>query len=194
MKRIRKLIAAALAGLLALMLLAGCEEVPVPQAPTDASAELVAMMNDTLKSPTMSVGMVKDVKELKVDPQLNAKAQNAAAVIADKLDGWNLDLVADELEKALSVPADDPYIYRVSYAKNITYRTDYFNKNKTYEIARALLAEGTDEVNHCYLNQYRGADNYIPVKNSVVSVGFAQSKDGDYIVAVMRFPAQLPTF
>ena len=93
MKRIRKLIAAALAGLLALMLLAGCEEVPVPQAPTDASAELVAMMNDTLKSPTMSVGMVKDVKELKVDPQLNAKAQNAAAFIVEKSNGLDLSLV-----------------------------------------------------------------------------------------------------
>ena len=152
------------------------------------------MMNDTLKSPTMSAGMVKDVKELKVDPQLNAKAQNAAAFIVEKSNGLDLSLVAEDLEKALPVLADDPYIYRVSYAKNVSYKTDYFNKNKTYEIARALLAEGNDDVNYCYLNQYRGADNYIPVKNSVVSVGFAQSKDGDYIVAVMRFPAQLHTF
>lgn len=52
-------------------------------------------------------------------------------------------------------------------------------------------------MNFCYLNQYRGnrgEDYYTPAKESVVSVGFAQTKDGDYIVAVMRFPAQLSTF
>ena len=192
MKRIRKFIAAALAGLLALMLLAGCEEAPVPQAPTDTNAELVAIMNDILKSPTLSNEIVSDVKEFKADSQLNAKAQNAAAVITDTSNELNLNLLSDQIEKALPIMADDPYIYRVGYAKISSYKTEFFNKYKTYEIARALLTEGEDDLSYCYLNQYRGADEYIRTKDSVASVGFAQTKDGSYIVAVMCFPAELP--
>lgn len=189
MKRIRKFIAAALAGLLALTILAGCEEAPVPQGQTDAGAELVAIMNDCLRSPDHVDGALKNVvKEFKADSQLNAKAQNAAAFISDVSNELSQYLIPEQLEKALLIQADDTYIYRVSYAKNISYKTDYFNKNKPYEIARELLKEEAE--NSCYLNQYRETEEYICAKNSVVSVGFAQTKDGNYIVAVMRFPAQ----
>lgn len=201
MKLFQKIAAITLAGIAALTFLTGCSQ-PEPRAAVDKTAEIVAVLNDSLHSSLAADwGGDLNAKEYKTDASMNTAAQKAAAILSSKLsaneelatleaknlrDRLESEGISEELQKVIVESADDHDLYYVFYVKNTAYTSGVFNSLKKYEIAKILR----DTKNSMKLNENV---DYELEEDAVVRVGSAETKDGNYTAVVMRWPTEIFT-
>ena len=199
MKLFQKIAAITLAGIAALTFLTGCSQ-PEPRATVDKTAEIVAVLNDSLHSSLAADwGGDLDAKEYKTDVRMNTTAQKAVAILSSKLsadeelatlEGKNLcdklksEGISEELQKAIVESADDHDLYYIFYVKNTAYTSGVFNSLKKYEIAR-FLRKKDNGITLNFQDEYDAIS-----EDAVVLVGSAETKDGSYTAVVMKWPTQ----
>lgn len=200
MKLFQKLAALTLAGIIALTFLTGCSE-PEPRVAVDKTAEIVAVLNDSLHSYLTSSWSKDDdatAKEYKSDVKMNTASQKAAAVLSAKLSADEelaemnaVDFrnrlegegLGEELRDVIVKNADDHERYYVFYVKNTAYTSGTFNSLKKYELAKYLRTIDNG------LKVNAQAD-YDLMQDAVVLVGSAETKDGGYTAVVMKWPTK----
>ncbi len=125
MKLFKRLMAVALAGMMALTVLTGCSSVN--------EKEFVAILNDALKTPLVA-SYVKDIgiKEFKAaDGDVNHKTAAVAEIVrnAEVKEGEGIDEVLaakhNDIKKVL-VGQNDTNVYFVSYATKVAYGSKLF--------------------------------------------------------------------
>ena len=174
MKMFKKLLAVALAGVMALAVLTGCGSAL-------NEAEIIRVLNDSLKTSSS-----EQIKEYKADSGMTAKAKAVGKIVAEKAKKeadikdilWN----NEDVEKAV-VAENDTAIYGVSYVKSISYSSNYYKNNRDIMNVMAL--------NENVVGMNVRAD-YQTAKNATVLVGFADIKldDGVYTIVVMQSPTE----
>ena len=188
MKLLKKIVAITLAGVLTMALLTGCASTTA-QKPVDKNAELIAAMNDSLRSP-MTKGLNREeVREYKADPATNDVARAAAEMLTAQAKTeaalktfWEDNLWDTAEMRAKFIKADDHNIYQIAYVKNVTYSSTIF---------KALEQIGKlKELNDHMCNIY--PEDYYQVASDVTAlVGIADLKlDEDvYTIVVIQYPA-----
>lgn len=180
MKMFKKLMAIALAGVMALAVLTGCGT-------SLNEKEIIKQMNDELKfgaafGSTSSTYYGK-YKEFKADKEMGAKAVTIAKKVAEKATTQaeiTAVLQSDDVKNIL-VGEDDTNVYKVSYVKSISYGSKYYQTNKDSLDLTVL-----------WLNAISRNDVGREVKDAVVGVGFADATVGGsvYTIVVMKVPTQ----
>ena len=125
MKLFKRLMAVALAGMMALTVLTGCSSVN--------EKEFVAILNDALKTPLLASKLADEgIKEFKAaDSDVNHKTAAVADIVrnAEVKEGEGMDDVLtakrDDIKKVL-VGVNDTNVYIVSYATKVTYGSKLF--------------------------------------------------------------------
>ena len=125
MKLFKRLMAVALAGMMALTVLTGCSSVN--------EKEFVAILNDALKTPLAASYVARiGIKEFKAaDSDVNHKTAAVADIVrnAEVKEGEGMDDVLtakrDDIKKVL-VGENDTNMYFVSYATKVTYDSKLF--------------------------------------------------------------------
>ena len=172
MKMFKKLMAVALAGVMALAVLTGCGS-------SLNEKELVKMMNDSLVGSTMSV------KEFKADNGMTSKAKATSAIVAEKAkkEADIKDVLASEDVKKVFVGENDTNQYYLSYVKKATYNSKYYNAHKDFWDMSKI------NTNAQRVNDVAG---YKKAEDAVVLVGFADvNVDGSvYTIVAMKYPTQ----
>ena len=180
MKMFKKLMAVALAGVMALAVLTGCGS-------SLNENEIIKQLNDQLKA-SAAAGMTDDMyKEFKADKEMGAKAETIAKKVAEKAKTQaeiETVLQSDDVKNIL-VGKDDTNVYKVNYVKSVSYGSKYYKTNKdAFDLAKI---------------QYKAKRHYDStalvgreVKDAVVGVGFADATvDGSvYTIVVMKVPTQ----
>lgn len=180
MKMFKKLMAIALAGVMALAVLTGCGS-------SLNEKEIIKQLNDQLKA-SAAAGMTDDMyKEFKADKEMGAKAETIAKKVAEKAKTQaeiESVLESDDVKNIL-VGKDDTNVYKVNYVKSVSYGSKYYQTNKdAFDLAKI---------------QYKAKQHYDStalvgreVKDAVVGVGFADATvDGSvYTIVVMKVPTQ----
>ena len=183
MKLFKRLMAVALAGVMALTILTGCSSVN--------EKEFVAILNDALKTPLVAdqVGKI-GIKEFKAaDSDVNHKTAAVADIVRNAEVGEkdNLDTVLKakkaDIQKAL-VGENDTNVYFVSYATKVTYGSKLF---QTFDDGLDVV----EVIKHMGDNTFAGeaaADR--EVKDATVLVGFTDvNVNGKtYTLVVMKAP------
>ena len=181
MKLFKRLMAVALAGVMALTILTGCSSVN--------EKEFVAILNDALKTPLVAdqVGKI-GIKEFKAaDSDVNHKTAAVADIVrnAEVKEGEGIDEVLkakhDDIQKVL-VGQNDTNEYIVSYATKVTYGSKLF---QTFD-------DGLDVVEvfrNMKGNTFNGSDDREP-KDATALVGFTDvNVNGKtYTLVVMKVP------
>ena len=181
MKLFKRLMAVALAGMMALTVLTGCSSVN--------EKEFVAILNDALKTPLVA-SYVKDIgiKEFKAaDGDVNHKTAAVAEIVrnAEVKEGEGIDEVLKakhgDIQKVL-VGQNDTNEYIVSYATKVTYGSKLF---QTFD-------DGLDVVEvfrNMKGNTFNGSDDREP-KDATALVGFTDvNVNGKtYTLVVMKVP------
>lgn len=175
MKMFKKLMAIALAGVMALAVLTGCGT-------SLNEKEIIKQMNDELKFGA-AFGSTDKYKEFKADKEMGAKAVTIAKKVAEKAKdqaGIKTVLESDDVKNIL-VGEDDTNVYKVSYVKSISYGSKYYQTNKDSLDLTVL-----------WLNAISHNDVGREVKDAVVGVGFADATVGGsvYTIVVMKVPTQ----
>lgn len=176
MKMFKKLMAIALAGVMALAVLTGCGT-------SLNEKEIIKQMNDELKFGAAYGSTYDDYKEFKADKEMGAKAVTIAKKVAEKAKTQaeiKTVLQSDDV-KSILVGKDDTNVYQVSYVKSVSYGSKYYQTNKdSYDLTVLRL------------NAIRHNDVGREVKDAVVGVGFADATVGGsvYTIVVMKVPTQ----
>ena len=180
MKMFKKLMAIALAGVMALAILTGCGSALNEK-------ELIKQMNDQLTVNSMVNSSYKGFKEFKADKEMDAKAATIAKKVAEKAKTQaeiKTVLASDEM-KEIVLGKDDTNVYMVSYVKSVSFGSKYYKTNKD-SIDLSVIEN----------NATRYYDSTALVgretKDAVVGVGFADVTVGDsvYTIVVMKVPTQ----
>lgn len=180
MKMFKKLMAVALAGVMALAVLTGCGS-------SLNENEIIKQMNDQLKA-NAAAGMTDEqYKEFKADKEMGAKAVTIAKKVAEKAKTQaeiKTVLMSDEVKEIL-VGKDDTNVYLVSYVKSVSFGSKYFQTNKDM-FDLSMIRNNAER--HYDSTAIAGRE----VKNAVVGVGFADATvDGSvYTIVVMKVPTQ----
>ena len=180
MKMLKKLMAIALAGVMALAVLTGCGT-------SLNEKELIKQMNDQLTYTSMVDPSFKNYKEFKADKEMGAKAETIAKKVAEKAktQAEIVTVLKSDDVKNILVGKDDTNIYNVSYVKSVSYGSKYYKTNKDM-VDLQVIDENAKE--HFDGTALVGRE----VKNAVVGVGFADVTVGDsvYTIVVMKVPTQ----
>ena len=180
MKMFKKLMAIALAGVMALAVLTGCGS-------SLNEKELIKQMNDQLTLTSMSNPSYKGFKEFKADKEMDAKAATIAKKVAEKAKTQaEIDTVLASAEmKEIVLGKDDTNVYMISYVKSVSFGSKYYKTNKD------MVDLGVIENN---ATRYFDSTALVgrETKDAVVGVGFADATVGDsvYTIVVMKVPTQ----
>lgn len=180
MKMFKKLMAIALAGVMALAVLTGCGS-------TLNEKELIKQMNDQLTVNSMTDSSYKGFKEFKADKEMDAKAATIAKKVAEKAKTQaEIDTVLASAEmKEIVLGKDDTNVYMISYVKSVSFGSKYYKTNKD------MVDLGVIENN---ATRYFDSTALVgrETKDAVVGVGFADATVGDsvYTIVVMKVPTQ----
>lgn len=180
MKMFKKLMAIALAGVMALAVLTGCGS-------TLNEKELIKQMNDQLTVNSMVNPSYKGFKEFKADKEMDAKAVTVAKKVAEKAKTQaeiETVLKSDDVKNIL-VGKDDTNTYMVSYVKSVSFGSKYYKTNKD-SVDLSVIGSNAEE--HSDSTAQVGRET----KDAVVGVGFADATVGDsvYTIVVMKVPTQ----
>ncbi len=183
MKLFKRLMAVALAGMMALTVLTGCSSVN--------EKEFVAILNDALKTPLVASRVEEiGIKEFKAaDSDVNHKTAAVADIVrnAEVEEGDGMDEVLEakktDIKKVL-VGENDTNVYFVSYATKVTYGSKLF---QTFDDGLDVV----EVITHMGDNTFAGeaaADR--EVKDATVLVGFTDvNVNGKtYTLVVMKAP------
>lgn len=180
MKMFKKLMAVALAGVMALAVLTGCGS-------SLNEKELIKQMNDQLTVNSMTNSSYKGFKEFKADKEMDAKAETIAKKVAEKAKTQaeiETVLKSDEM-KEIVLGKDDTNVYMISYVKSVSFGSKYYKTNKD------MVDLGVIENN---ATRYFDSTALVgrETKDAVVGVGFADATVGDsvYTIVVMKVPTQ----
>lgn len=180
MKMFKKLMAVALAGVMALAVLTGCGT-------SLNGKELIKQMNDQLTYTSMVDPSFKNYKEFKADKEMDAKAETIAKKVAEKAktQAEIVTVLKSDDVKNILVGKDDTNIYEVSYVKSVSFGSKYYKTNKDM-VDLNVIDENAKE--HFDSTALVGRE----VKDAVVGVGFADATVGDsvYTIVVMKVPTQ----
>lgn len=180
MKMFKKLMAVALAGVMALAVLTGCGT-------SLNGKELIKQMNDQLTYTSMVDPSFKNYKEFKADKEMDAKAETIAKKVAEKAktQAEIVTVLKSDDVKNILVGKDDTNIYEVSYVKSVSFGSKYYQTNKDM-VDLQVIDENAKE--HFDSTALVGRE----VKDAVVGVGFADVTVGDsvYTIVVMKVPTQ----
>ena len=180
MKMFKKLMAIALAGVMALAVLTGCGS-------SLNEKELIKQMNDQLTVNSMTNSSYKGFKEFKADKEMDAKAETIAKKVAEKAKTQaEIDTVLASAEmKEIVLGKDDTNVYMISYVKSVSFGSKYYKTNKD------MVDLGVIENN---ATRYFDSTALVgrETKDAVVGVGFADATVGDsvYTIVVMKVPTQ----
>lgn len=180
MKMFKKLMAVALAGVMALAVLTGCGS-------SLNEKELIKQMNDQLTVSSMTNSSYKGFKEFKADKEMDAKAETIAKKVAEKAKTQaEIDTVLASAEmKEIVLGKDDTNVYMISYVKSVSFGSKYYKTNKD------MVDLGVIENN---ATRYYDSTALVgrETKDAVVGVGFADATVGDsvYTIVVMKVPTQ----
>lgn len=180
MKMFKKLMAVALAGVMALAVLTGCGS-------SLNEKELIKQMNDQLTVSSMTNSSYKGFKEFKADKEMDAKAATIAKKVAEKAKTQaEIDTVLASAEmKEIVLGKDDTNVYMISYVKSVSFGSKYYKTNKD------MVDLGVIENN---ATRYFDSTALVgrETKDAVVGVGFADATVGDsvYTIVVMKIPTQ----
>lgn len=180
MKMFKKLMAIALAGVMALAVLTGCGS-------SLNEKELIKQMNDQLTVSSMTNSSYKGFKEFKADKEMDAKAATIAKKVAEKAKTQaEIDTVLASAEmKEIVLGKDDTNVYMISYVKSVSFGSKYYQTNKD------MVDLGVIENN---ATRYFDSTALVgrETKDAVVGVGFADATVGDsvYTIVVMKVPTQ----
>lgn len=177
MKMFKKLMAIALAGVMALAILTGCGS-------SLNEKELIKQMNDNLTISSMTnSSRYKGFKEFKADKEMDAKAETIAKKVAEqaKTQAEIEKVLKSDDVKNILVGKEDTNVYEVSYVKSVSFGSKYYKTNKDFVDLSAIESNGTS---HNY--------KHLEVKDAVVGVGFADATVGGsvYTIVVMKVPTQ----
>lgn len=186
MKMFKKLMAVALAGVMALAVLTGCGT-------SVNEKEVIKIFNDTLKT-TAALGALdkKDVKieSVKADSDMKAKAQSVAKILeTDVKDDSTLNsqrvAKADEIKKAVAGD-DTTNQYLVGYAPKVKYDSKLYNTLDSGIDALAIF------LNSDTFNPVKRSTEYEAIDGAVSLIGFADTtiNGTTYTVAVIKTPTQ----
>lgn len=180
MKMFKKLMAIALAGVMALAVLTGCGT-------SLNGKELIKQMNDQLTYTSMVDPSFKNYKEFKADKEMDAKAETIAKKVAEKAktQAEIVTVLKSDDVKNILVGKDDTNIYEVSYVKSVSFGSKYYKTNKDM-VDLQVIDENAKE--HFDSTALVGRE----VKDAVVGVGFADATVGGsvYTIVVMKVPTQ----
>ena len=180
MKMFKKLMAVALAGVMALAVLTGCGT-------SLNEKELIKQMNDQLTISSMTNSSYKGFKEFKADKEMDAKAETIAKKVAEKAKTQaEIETVLKSNEvKEIVLGKDDTNVYMISYVKSVSFGSKYYKTNKD------MVDLGVIENN---ATRYYDSTALVgrETKDAVVGVGFADVTVGDsvYTIVVMKVPTQ----
>lgn len=187
MKMFKKLMAVALAGVMALAVLTGCGT-------SVNEKEVIKIFNDTLKTTAALEALdKKDVKigSVKADSDMKAKAQSVAKIletdVKDDSTFLNSQRVAkaDEIKKAVAGD-DTTNQYLVGYAPKVKYDSKLYNTLDSGIDALAILK------NSDTFNPVKKSTEYEAIDGAVSLIGFADAtiNGTTYTVAVIKTPTQ----
>lgn len=183
MKMFKKLMAVALAGVMALAVLTGCGT-------SVNEKEIIKIFNDTLKTAAAEQAMTeKDVKinSVKADSGMKEKAQSVAKIMATDVkedSTWKTQLDAkwDEIKKAVA-GNDTTNQYMVGFAPKVKYDSKLYN----------TLDSGIDALSIIKNSKIINVNvDYEAVDGAVSLIGFADVtiNGATYTVAVIKVPPQ----
>ena len=184
MKLFKRLMAVALAGMMALTVLTGCSSVN--------EKEFVAILNDALKTPLVAK-YVEDIgiKEFKAaDGDVNHKTAAVAEIVrnAEVKEGEGIDEVLaakhDDIQKVL-VGQKDTNVYFVSYATKVTYGSKLF---QTFDDGLDVVEVFTHLDKNVFANKELMTNR--ETKDATALVGFTDvNVNGKtYTLVVMKVP------
>lgn len=180
MKMFKKLMAVALAGVMALAVLTGCGS-------SLNGKELIKQMNDQLTYTSMVDPSFKNYKEFKADKEMDAKAETIAKKVAEKAktQAEIVTVLKSDDVKNILVGKDDTNLYEVSYVKSVSFGSKYYKTNKDMVDLQVIDENATS---HFDITAQVGRE----VKDAVVGVGFADATVGGsvYTIVVMKVPTQ----
>ena len=186
MKMFKKLMAVALAGVMALAVLTGCGT-------SVNEKEVIKIFNDTLKTKAALEALdKKDVKieSVKADSDMKAKAQSVAKILeTDVKDESTLNsqrlAKADEIKKAVAGD-DTTNQYLVGYAPKVKYDSKLYNTLDSGIDALAIF------LNSDTFNPVKRSTEYEAIDGAVSLIGFADTtiNGTTYTVAVIKTPTQ----
>lgn len=176
MKMFKKLMAIALAGVMALAVLTGCGT-------SLNEKEIIKQLNDQLKLDATYGTADDDYKEFKADKEMGAKAVTIAKKVAEQAKdqaGIKAVLQSNDVKNIL-VGKEDTNVYKVSYVKSVSYGSKYYQTHKD-----------SLDLSVIRFNQTIHNDMHLEVKDAVVGVGFADATVGGsvYTIVVMKVPTQ----
>lgn len=180
MKMFKKLMAVALAGVMALAVLTGCGT-------SVNEKEIIKIFNDTLKTAAAGEAMKeKDVKiySVKADSDMKAKAQSVAEIMAtDEKTTWKDQRDAKKTEIQKAVAGDDTTNeYLVGFAPKVKYDSKLYN----------TLDSGIDALSIIKNSIIFTNSEYEAIDGAVSLIGFADTtiNGTTYTVAVIKTPTQ----
>lgn len=183
MKMFKKLMAVALAGVMALAVLTGCGT-------SVNEKEIIKIFNDTLKTTAAEQAMTeKDVKidSVKADSGMKEKAQSVAKIMATDVkedSTWKTQLDAkwDEIEKAVA-GNDTTNQYMVGFTPKVKYDSKLY-KTLDSGIDALSIIKNSKTINVSV--------DYEAVDGAVSLIGFADTTINGvtYTVAVIKVPTQ----
>ena len=184
MKLFKRLMAVALAGMMALTVLTGCSSVN--------EKEFVAILNDALKTPLVASKVEKfGIKEFKAaDSDVNHKTAAVADIVrnAEVKEGEGIDEVLaakhEDIKKVL-VGENDTNMYFVSYATKVTYGSKLF---QTFDDGLDVVEVFTHMDKNMFVNKELMTKR--EMKDATVLVGFTDvNVNGKtYTLVVMKAP------
>lgn len=180
MKMFKKLMAVALAGVMALAVLTGCGT-------SVNEKEIIKIFNDTLKTAAAGEAMKeKDVKiySVKADSDMKAKAQSVAEIMAtDEKTTWKDQRDAKKTEIQKAVAGDDTTNgYLVGFAPKVKYDSKLYNTLDSGIDALSIIKNSIPFTN----------PEYEAIDGAVSLIGFADTtiNGTTYTVAVIKIPTQ----
>lgn len=184
MKMFKKLMAVALAGVMALAVLTGCGT-------SVNEKEVIKIFNDTLKTVAAEQALAKkDVKieSVKADSDMKAKAQSVAKIMAtDEKTTWKEQFDAKMTEIQKAVAGDDTTNeYMVGVAPKVKYDSKLYNTLDSGIDALSII------VNSVTFNSVKKNTEYEEIDGAVSLIGFADTtiNGTTYTVAVIKIPTQ----
>lgn len=182
MKMFKKLMAVALAGVMALAVLTGCGT-------SVNEKEIIKIFNDTLKTAAAGEAMKEEnvkIESVKADSDMKAKAQSVAKIMAtDEKTTWEGQLTAKAAEVQKAVTGDDTTnVYWVGFAPKVKYDSKLYNTLDSGIDALSILKNRV---------VFNGTNSeYEEIDGAVSLIGFADTtiNGTTYTVAVIKIPTQ----
>lgn len=180
-KMFKKLMAVALAGVMALAVLTGCGT-------SVNEKEVIKIFNDTLKTEVAVQALAKkDVKiaSVKADSDMKTKAQSVAKIMAtDEKTTWKDQLGAKMTEIQKAVVGDDTTNkYMVGFAPKVKYDSKLYNTLDSGIDALSIIINSVP---------FDPENGYEEIDGAVSLIGFADTtiNGTTYTVAVIKIPTQ----